>query len=748
MKLKNSHILLIITAIILLISLGAVSANEVSTNPISNNGTNIDSENDVTTPKIDTEIVSEDIKIKDTETIEINATIKDDNSNKISGITNENLTVIEENKSIKFNYDESKITILDDLSIGNHNLTIKYLGNEIYSNSTTNIILSIFGNYTLETPSSINVNSSKIVEIPLNITNGVDIKEISADDFNITIKYKDGNVIKVLDISDLRLENNKLIFIYTLANNITSSNMTIIYNGEEKLNKTLRLNRIYNTKIEVVNNKNQYNNGNFTFRVIDIDTNEILSCANVTLSIPITATIGNNINMVNTIKVSGITDEHGIVSFKNTDFYLRYDTYYFFMGVGNHTAELSTNGIYKSTNTKFNLTIEQAQINIKIDPFKDVFGTKKNVTITVTNSKNGEPVPGIILHLYMPDTSKKDYYYMTDANGQCKISVSKLVGGTYSITASNNDTENMIYTNDSGKITITPQSIKMTITSGLTIYYNTGYTAIIKVTDKTGKGVSGVYLLVQLYTGSKASTYIVQTDKNGIAKFSVPLNVGKHKMIVSKSDKRYTEGSTTKYITVKKATAKISAPQTKAYYKQGKYFVIKLVNTKKSNAPIYGAKLNIRVYISSYRYYNYNGNTSGDGTLKLLIDLKPGTYKVEVRGADSKNFAASKVSSKIVVYKTPTKVTPTKLTAKKGQTTYFKVTVQNTKTKKVIPGVQVKIKVYTGKTYKTYTVKTNSKGVAQLNVKSLSLGTHKVIVSSANSYCVAKSATSYITIKK
>ena len=116
--------------------------------------------------------------------------------------------------------------------------------------------------------------------------------------------------------------------------------------------------------------------------------------------------------------------------------------------------------------------------------------------------------------------------------------------------------------------------------------------------------------------------------------------------------------------------------------------------------------------------------------------------------ADSKNFAASKVSSKIVVYKTPTKVTPTKLTAKKGQTTYFKVTVQNTKTKKVIPGVQVKIKVYTGKTYKTYTVKTNSKGVAQLNVKSLSLGTHKVIVSSANSYCVAKSATSYITIKK
>ncbi|MGN0176838.1 MAG: hypothetical protein ACI389_03255 [Methanobrevibacter sp.] len=737
MKVKNSHILLIISAIILLISLGTVSANDVSTDSISDNGTNVDSGNDVVIPKIDTEIVSNDVKIKDTETVTINATVKDNNSNPIPGITNKNLTVIEGNKSINFNYNESKITILDDLSIGNHNLTINYLGNEIYSNSTTNILLSIFGNYTLETPSSINVNSSKIVEIPINVTNGVDIKDITADDFNIILTYKDGNETKILNISDLILENNKLIFTYTLSNNITSSDMTIIYNGNKE--KTINLNRIYKSKIEVINSKNQYQNGNFTFKVIDIDTNEVLSGVEINFPLLIG---GNHITVVKK------TNEQGIASFKTSELSNWYETFNDKLNVGNYTIELSTNGIYKSTPFKVNLTIEQAQINIKIDPFKDVFGTKKNVTITVTNSKNGEPVPGIILHLYMPDTSKKDYYYMTDANGQCKISVSKLVGGTYSITASNNDTENMIYTNDSGKITITPQSIKMTITSGLTIYYNTGYTAIIKVTDKTGKGVSGVYLLVQLYTGSKASTYIVQTDKNGIAKFSVPLNVGKHKMIVSKSDKRYTEGSTTKYITVKKATAKISAPQTKAYYKQGKYFVIKLVNTKKSNAPIYGAKLNIRVYISSYRYYNYNGNTSGDGTLKLLIDLKPGTYKVEVRGADSKNFAASKVSSKIVVYKTPTKVTPTKLTAKKGQTTYFKVTVQNTKTKKVIPGVQVKIKVYTGKTYKTYTVKTNSKGVAQLNVKSLSLGTHKVIVSSANSYCVAKSATSYITIKK
>ena len=102
----------------------------------------------------------------------------------------------------------------------------------------------------------------------------------------------------------------------------------------------------------------------------------------------------------------------------------------------------------------------------------------------------------------------------------------------------------------------------------------------------------------------------------------------------------------------------------------------------------------------------------------------------------------------IMVKKAPAKLTPTKLTAKKGVKKYFKVTVKNTKTKKVIKGVKVKIKVYTGKKYKTYTVKTNSKGIANLNVKSLKVGSHKVVVSSANKYVVAKAAKSTIKITK
>ena len=62
--------------------------------------------------------------------------------------------------------------------------------------------------------------------------------------------------------------------------------------------------------------------------------------------------------------------------------------------------------------------------------------------------------------------------------------------------------------------------------------------------------------------------------------------------------------------------------------------------------------------------------------------------------------------------------------------------------------VKVKIKVYTGKKAKTYAAKSNAKGIAKLLTKKLKVGKHKVIVTSANKYCVAKKAKSTIKITK
>jgi ribosomal protein L9 len=101
-----------------------------------------------------------------------------------------------------------------------------------------------------------------------------------------------------------------------------------------------------------------------------------------------------------------------------------------------------------------------------------------------------------------------------------------------------------------------------------------------------------------------------------------------------------------------------------------------------------------------------------------------------------------------VIKKAPAKLTPKKVSAKKGAKKYFQVKVKNKKTKKVIQGVKVKIKVYTGKKAKTFTAKTNAKGIAKISTAKLKVGKHKVVVTSANKYVVAKKAKSAIKIKK
>ena len=173
-----------------------------------------------------------------------------------------------------------------------------------------------------------------------------------------------------------------------------------------------------------------------------------------------------------------------------------------------------------------------------------------------------------------------------------------------------------------------------------------------------------------------------------------------------------------------------------------KVFTVKLTTSAKK--PIYDAKITLLI-----NGYKQSVRTGVDGQIRLSLNtLKPGTYKVVVKSGDTKSFTIKQISTKIVIKKAPAKLTPKKLTAKKGVKKYFKVTVKNTKTKKVIKGVKVKIKVYTGKKYKTYSVKTNSKGIANLNVKSLKVGSHKVVVSFANKYVVAKAAKSTIKITK
>ena len=671
-------------------------------------------------------------------------------------VSKSDLVVSEGNNALNFTYADSNITITSDLAAGVHNITIFYKGNDTYGNATKDVIVNVYKNMTIEAPSAIDVNTTKNATISINVTNGIDY--INLTDGNVSfadgvglVNFTDGNLTitvtylnesnetVVANIFNLNVTDGVITF--TLDNNnFTSGNVTLSFN--ETYNATVALNNIINVIITPINTTGHYQSGNLTFKVTDADGETDLT--NKTVNAGFYVKVGS----IRFGQSSSLTiDENGIASFNlNTE---KFSTLYYFLGsnyipVGDYNFTISGEGQLKG-NATANVTIEKANVTITANKFTGDYGTTEKFKITVTSAA-GELMKDIHLQLYMPQTSGKYYNVTTNENGTCEITVSGLVGGDYNVTVSTIDNN----TNNASKnSSIVINKVKVKIdTSSKTMYYNSGSTAKIKITNsKTGKAVAGVYVFVRLYTSStKYNDYLFMTNSKGVVEFSAPLDVGKHKMIVATADTRYEGSSVTKTITVKNAPAKITAAKKTAYYKQGKYFVVKVTNTK-NNKPIYNAKLNIRVFVTSTKYYNFNGRTGANGQIKLSMDLKPGTYNVVIIDKDS-NMVAKQATSKMVIKKAPAKFSAPKFTAKKKANKYFKVKVINKKTKKIIPGVKVKVKVYTGKKSKTYTIKTNSKGIAKLSTKSLKVGKHKVVITSANKYVKASKKTSSIKITK
>lgn len=226
------------------------------------------------------------------------------------------------------------------------------------------------------------------------------------------------------------------------------------------------------------------------------------------------------------------------------------------------------------------------------------------------------------------------------------------------------------------------------------------------------------------------------TDANGVAKFAFSLDSdnfvgvwdiqaiadsGSSKILASKNN-----------INVKQLDAQIVSSDLTTTYASGKVLTLKLVN-KNTNMIAGGVGLYATIYKNGYYLKNVELRTNNNGVANLkLSNLATANYVVEINdeGVIDENMKLAKASFKVKINKAPTKVSAPKVTNKFKKSKYFKVTVKAYN--KPVKKLKVKVKVFTGKKSKTYTVTTNAKGVAQLNTKSLSKGTHKVELSSGN----------------
>ena len=219
-------------------------------------------------------------------------------------------------------------------------------------------------------------------------------------------------------ISNSNFEDEKVKSIYDLINQGNIINCTL--NG----NKTII------AKINIINSINEYKNGNFTFQVTDLYTDEPI--AGAALSLYTTGNIRAGF--------STTTDANGIATFKTKNIY-EFDQSSSSLSmkileVGNHTVELNTKGNVESASVYTNLTIIKANIDLAIN-IENI-----NATVTANSKKNEEAVPGIVLRI---TSNNQDSYLMTDENGTGRF-ILNLPCGTHTITVSTNDTKNINYT--------------------------------------------------------------------------------------------------------------------------------------------------------------------------------------------------------------------------------------------------------------------------------------------------------------
>ena len=357
-----------------------------------------------------------------------------------------------------------------------------------------------------------------------------------------------------------------------------------------------------------------------------------------------------------------------------------------------------TNKNYDESSYKTDFIISKKQTVIDLSVEDSIYG--KDVIINVTASEDGK------ITLTVGDIVRERNVL---ANSMTTFNLGVLAANSYNVEVNFDAGENYKTSYKENTIAVSPAIAKITeIQTQNNVY---GENTIIKV--KTT--LSGV-LTVNM--GSIVKTFdIVANDLTSLNlgvldadsyNINIALNGGSN----------YTKPNNNTSIIVSKANTQIISSTVTAIYNEGKYIIATLKNNK--GTPISGATVLI----------NLNGIktliTDTNGQVKLTTDgLIPKDYTATITFDGNKNYDKSTTTTKVIVKKATPKLTAKAKTFKKSvKTKKYSITLK-TNQNKVMKNVKVTIKV----NKKTYSAKTNSKGVATFKITKLNKkGTFKATI--------------------
>ena len=320
---------------------------------------------------------------------------------------------------------------------------------------------------------------------------------------------------------------------------------------------------------------------------------------------------------------------------------------------------------------------------------------KGSYSVTLKDSNNNT-LANKSVNLIINDVK---YTQNTDNNGVASVDLS-LNPGKYSVVAYFDGDDTYQASENFTSVVNVLSTIKA---NDITKYYkgSTQYSATFL--DSQGNVLANRYVTITV----NGKSYNKKTDSKGVAKLSINLKPGTYKVVSTDPITGYKLTTTFKILSTISGTS-----TTKKVVGDSKKFTVTFL---KSNGKAL-AKKYIKIKLKG-KTYKVKTNSKGKASLSLK-KLKKGTYKVVCYNKDglSKTF-------KVKVYKkVSTKFTTTLYTFLKSDSKKIKVTLKNGLGYAPTSGKIIKIKI----NGKTYTKKTNSKGVVYLKLPSLKKGVYTV----------------------
>ena len=167
-------------------------------------------------------------------------------------------------------------------------------------------------------------------------------------------------------------------------------------------------------------------------------------------------------------------------------------------------------------------------------------------------------------------------------------------------------------------------------------------------------------------------------------------------------------------------TTKLTSSKITTFPLSDKYLSVKLTNSK--GKVISGEKVTFK-----FNGKTYTSKTNSNGIAKVKVSLSTKkTYSVTISYAGSDVYKSSKTTTKIIVKSgsKKSKITASNMKVKKNTKKTFKLKLTDGSTGKTLKSQKVVVKL----NGKSYTIKTNSKGIAKLAIKLTNVKKYKVSV--------------------